>query len=168
MSDSSVNPYEGPQAEAGTVPLSDRVITENMLFYLKGACPWIRFISIVGFVGLGLFAVFILVFALGISSTLSNTEELGAFGAMGPGMTLIYLPFLVLYFFPLLFLFRFGNRIKSYLYSGSNEDLEEAFKNNKSYWTFFGVLTIIGLAFMALALLIGIIIGIAAAAGAFS
>ena len=168
MSDSSVNPYEGPQAEAGTVPLSDRIITENMLFHLKGACPWIRFVGIAGFIGLGLSVLSLIIIGVGINRTLSNTEELGAFGALGPVMTIIYIPFLALYFFPLFFLFRFGNRIKSYLYSGSNEDLEEAFKNNKSLWTFVGVLMIIGLASMALLLLGVIIAGIAAAAGAFS
>ena len=168
MSDGSVNPYESPQAEAGTVPLPDRVLTEDMLFYLKGASPWLRFIGIVGFIGLGLAVVLILIMGFGLSSALANTEELGAFAALGPGLTIIYIPFLALYFFPLFFMFRFGNKIKSYLHSGNSEDLEEAFKNNKSLWTFAGVLTIISLAFMALALLIGIIVGIAAAVGAFS
>ena len=154
MSDSS-NPYESPQAETGAIhTLSDRVLTENMVFYLKGASPWLRFIGIVGFVLLGISALFILITAFGMSSALINASGMEIFRFLGPGVVIIYIPFLALYFFPVLFVFRFGKRIKSYLYSGEREDLEEALKNNKSLWTFVGVLTIIFLGLIALGLLI--------------
>jgi len=165
---SDINPYESPQAEAGSInPLSERVLTDNMLYYLRGASPWLRFIGIVGFIGIGLVALFILVLAFGMGGALSEIDGFSGMGFMGPLLSLIYLPTLVLYFFPVLFLYRFGSKIKNYLFSGNAEDLEDAFKNNKSLWTFYGVLTIIALAFVALLLFFGIIAGIMAAVGAF-
>ena len=161
MSDISGNPYESPLAEAGAVnPLTDRVLTENMVFYLRKASPWLRFIGVVGFVCLGLAVVTILIFAFGLSSMVPDTPEFAPFRAIGPGMALLYILFLSLYFFPTLYIFRFGKCLRSYIYTNDNSDLEEAFKNNKSLWTFLGVLVIIGIAFMALAFLIGIIVAI--------
>jgi hypothetical protein len=166
MSDGSRNPYESPQAEAGTVnPLSGRVLTEEMLYYLRGASPWLRFIGIAGFIGLGAAVLMILLVFFFIGRMLPDSPETAPFRTIMPGMSIIYLPFLAIYFFPILFLFRFGTRIKSYLYSGDTKDLEEALKNNKSLWTFMGVITIIGLSFTALTL-VGVII--AAAFGAFA
>ena len=166
MSDSSGNPYESPQAEAGTInPLSGRVLTEEMLYYLKGTHPWLRFVGIVGFISIGMAALFVLGIFFFLGQTLPNTPETEPFRTIMPGMGIIYLPFLAIYFLPVFFLFRFGKRIKSYLYTGDPKDLEEAFKNNKSLWTFTGIMTIIGLSFFALALVIGII---AALVGAFS
>ena len=158
MSDSAGNPYESPQAEAGAVnPLSDRVLTENMVYYLRGASPWLRFIGICGFISLGLMVLTILVIAFGLRSMIPDTQEYAPLRAISPVMTLFYVPILALYFLPVRFLFRFGKYLKSYLFTGDTRDLEEAFKNNKSLWTFIGVLMIIALSFFALFLLIVII-----------
>jgi hypothetical protein len=164
MSDNIGNPYESPQTEVNTVnPLSDRVLTEDMLYYLRGAAPWLRFIGIVGFISLGLLALIIIVFGFGMSSLASGSEEFAGFSAAGPAIVIVYIPMLVLYFFPVLFLYRFGKRIKSYQYTNDSQDLVEAFKNNKSLWTFIGVLTIIGLAIMVLVILISIIVAVVSA-----
>ncbi|MCL1927599.1 MAG: hypothetical protein FWG07_02255 [Treponema sp.] len=158
MSDNTGNPYESPQTEAGAVnPLTDRVLTENMVFYLKKASPWLRFIGICSFISLGLSILSILIFAFGIRNMMPDTPEFAPFRAIGPGMAFFYILLLSIYFFPILFLFRFGKYLKSYIFTGDNRDLEEAFKNNKSLWTFIGVLMIIGLAFIALIFLIVII-----------
>jgi len=161
MSDSSGNPYESPQAEAGTVnPLSDRVLTEDMLYYIRGAAPWLRFIGIVGFAGIGLVVLILIIAAFGISSIMPDSAEFAPLSAIGPVVFLINIPFLALYFFPVLYLYRFGKKIKSYQYTNDSQDLVEAFKNNKSLWTFTGVITIIALAMMVLIILISIIVAI--------
>ena len=161
MSDSTDNPYESPRAEAGVVnPLTDRVLTENMVFYLKKASPWMRFVGIAGFVGLGFSVIIILILAFGIRNMIPNTPEFVALRAIGPGSALIYILFLAFYFFPVFFLFRFGKYIKSYAYTGNNRDLEEAFKNNKLLWNFIGVLTIVGLSLMALVFFTAVITAI--------
>ena len=162
MADMSGNPYESPQAEIGAVnPLTDRVITENAIYYLRGVSPWLRFIGIAGFVGLGISVVSMLIFTFGLSSMIPDSSDFAAFKFMGPGMFIVYLPILAIFFFPVLYMFRFGKYLKSYLYTNDNNDLETAFKNNKSLWTFFGVILIIWLAIMALVLFGSIITVIA-------
>jgi hypothetical protein len=164
MSDNFGNPYESPQAEVNTVnPLSDRVLTEDMLFYLRGAAPWLRFIGILGFISIGISVLFLLIFAFRINSLIPDSAEFGAFSTLSSGMVLIYVPVLALYFFPVLYMFRFGKRLKSYQYTNDSQDLVEAFKNNKSLWTFMGVLTIIGLAIIVLVILIAIITAVSGA-----
>ena len=158
MSDTTENPYESPLAEAGAVnPLTNRVLTEDMLYYLKGVSPWLRFIGIAGFVTIGIMAISMIALSFGMSKMIPDNSEFAAFKILGSGIFIIYLPFLAIYFFPVLFMFRFGKYLKSYLFTNDNRDLEEAFKNNKSLWTFFGVMLIISLSIMALALVASII-----------
>ena len=157
MSDTTGNPYESPQTEAGAVnPLTERALTENMVFYLKGASPWMRFFAIAGFIGLGLAIIIMIIAGIGMGTLAASTPELAAFAMIGPGVIFFYILMLAIYFFPLFFLFRFGKFIKNYMFTNDSRDLEEAFKNNKSLWKFVGILTIIGLAFIALMFVIGI------------
>jgi len=152
------NPYQSPQTEANAVnPLSGRVLTENMLFYLRGASPWLRFVGVVGFIFLGIILVGLLAMILGVGSL---ADSLGL-GSLTSFVFIIYLPTLVIMFFLVFFTYRFGRRIQTYLHTGDTADLEDAFKNNKSYWTLTGVLYIIGLAGFALALIGGIIAAVA-------
>ncbi|MCL2139830.1 MAG: hypothetical protein FWH41_09930 [Treponema sp.] len=158
MSDSIENPYESPQAEAGTInPLSDKILTENMIYYLKGASPWLRFIGIAGLIFIGLVILVLIIAVVGITRAVPSSEGSAFIGLMGGGVAFIYILMMAIYIFPLLFMYRFGKKIKTYLYTGTNEDLEDAFKNNKSLWTFMGVLLIIFLGFFALALFSGMI-----------
>jgi hypothetical protein len=76
---------------------------------------------------------------------------------------IFYLGFAALMFFPTLFIFRFGRKIQSYLHTGNEADLELAFKNNKSLWTFAGILSIISLAFFSIFILFGGIAAVMAA-----
>jgi len=155
------NPYESPQTEANAVnPLSGRVLTENMLFYLRGTSPWLRFIGIVGFICLGLMLVGVITLIAGVGSL---GDSLGMGGSFSSVIFVIYLPVLVIMFFLVFFIYRFGRRIQTYLHTGDSADLEDAFKNNKSYWTLAGVLCIIWLSIIALALVVSIIAAVAAA-----
>jgi len=154
------NPYESPQTEANAVnPLSGRVLTENMLFYLRGASPWLRFVGMVGFVFLGIVLVGLLAIIIGFDS-FSNALGMGSLGSF---VFVVYLPGLIITFFLVFFTYRFGKRIQAYLHTGDSGYLEDAFKNNKSLWTLAGVLIIIILAIFALVLISIIITAVAAA-----
>jgi len=76
-------------------------------------------------------------------------------------LSLIYIAMGALYFFPALYTYNFGAKIRSYQLSSSNEDLELAFKNNKSLWKFNGILYIVLLAsvpFTIIATIVGAVI----------
>jgi len=64
----------------------------------------------------------------------------------------------VLMFFPSLFIYRFGEKIRSYLRVGAEQELEQAFRNNKSFWKFTGIICIIYLAFIPVLIIVGIIV----------
>ena len=167
MSD-AVNPYESPETVAAPVRLlvAQGTLSETMLIYLKGASPWLRFIGILGFVSAGLTALsgvvfFAIVPMMGeVWSDIPGFETTfsGAWGAvLGGGTAVLCIGTGVLLFFPSLFIYRFGERIRSYLRTGTDQELEQAFKNNKSLWKFFGIICIIELAFLPLAIIGGIV-----------
>ena len=147
-------------------------LTETMLIYLKGASPWLRFIGILGFIsagfsvlsGLGFIALVPLFGRLWTELPASFQPFSGIFSAaFGGSMVVFGLGGGVLMFFPSLFIYRFGEKIRSYLRSGTDQDLEMALKNNKSLWKFFGIICIVYLAFIPLMIVGSIIIGVIAA-----
>ena len=161
MSD-AVNPYESPAAVV--VPVKPLVaqgsLTEIMLIYLKQASPWLRFVGILGFIGAGLavlsgFSFFVLIPLIGqvwgdipgFDVSFCDTFSAVAFGV---SIAVLCIGSGVLLFFPSLFVYRFGERIRSFLKSGKELELEQAFKNNKSLWKFLGIFCIINLAFLPL------------------
>jgi uncharacterized membrane protein YjgN (DUF898 family) len=172
MSD-AVNPYQSPETVAAPVkPLvAQGTLTETMLFYLKGASPWLRFIGILGFICSGLTvlgSISFLAFIPLIGQVWKEVPGFEAFGgifraAFSGSMVALCIGGAVLMFFPSLFTYRFGEKIRSYLRNGTEQDLEQAFKNNKSLWKFYGIICIIYLAFIPLMVIIGIIVGVASA-----
>jgi len=167
MSD-TVNPYQSPETAA--VPEktlgAQGSLTETMLIYLKQASPWLKFIGILGFVSAGLtvlsgvvfFAVVPMMGELWGEIPGFETTFRGVSGAVfGGGMAVLCMGGGALIFFPALFVYRFGERIRSYLRTGMDLELEQAFKNNKSLWKFLGIICIIQLAFFPLAVIGGII-----------
>ena len=151
---SDLNYEEPPKEIIVTENRPDRILTEKMVYYLQGASPWLRFVSIVGFVFLGLSLLFTFVVIAGAETF---DDALGT-GSGGLFILITTLPFLLLGFFCLLFTLQFGNKIKMYLHTKDSADLEEAFKNNKSLWVLSGVVCIICLAFFVLAIFAVIVI----------
>jgi len=162
------NPYASPQAES--VPedklLTQASLTETMLGHLKEASPWLRFIGIVGYVCCGLIAASGIV-TIAFMSTLASLweeamSELGDFGSVfsavfSGSIGFNFLITAVLYFFPSRFIYNFGTKLRSYLQTGREQELELALKNNKSLWKFLGILLIITLSFIPL-FIVGVII----------
>jgi hypothetical protein len=159
------NPYESPQTEAGAEKTgSAGNLTEAMVSYLKDTSPWLRFIGIMGFIGSGLTAlgsVGVISASPFISSISGIPEVWGvtAFIAMG----LLYLGVAALIFVPARFTYFFGEKIRSFLRSNSEAELEGALKHNRSLWRFIGILTIINIAIIPLLIVAVIIAAVYAA-----
>ncbi|AEF80459.1 hypothetical protein [Leadbettera azotonutricia] len=167
------NPYQSPEAAATpeTPLVSQTGLTEAMLAHLKGASPWLRFIGIMGFICCGLLVLGGIVFLAMIptmTSVWGNIPGLQSFSnvlgaAFSGSMGIYFFICAVIGFFPSRFAYAFGSKIRSYLRSGADGDLEEAFKNNKSLWKFAGIVTIISLAFIPIMIIVGIVIAVAMA-----
>ena len=175
MSD-AVNPYQSPEASAVPVKplLVQGSLTETMMIYLKATSPWLRFIGILGFISSGFTALWGIIIFILFPATRTTWEQIPGFESIGSlsntlsmvlGGTvgLFCIGAAVLMFFPSVFLYRCGNKIRVYLRTGADQDLETAFRNNKSFWKFAGIVCIIHLAFFPLLIIGGIIAGVAAA-----
>lgn len=121
-------------------------------YYLKETRKWAHFLSILGFVGSGLMALFG-VFGSSLFSFIPGNEAI----PFGFGFFfIIYLGVAVIYFFPSLYLFKYAKELKSALESHDNQALERSLEQHKKFYKFIGILSIIGIAFYAIALFIGI------------
>jgi hypothetical protein len=129
-----------------------------MVSYLGGASPWIRFMGILGYIGCAVMAVggigwiTIVPFFVDWSGD-TDGPVLISFG-------LVYAAAAVLLFFPSLFTYNYGTRLRNFLRSNSERELELAFKYNRSLWKFMGIMTIINLVLVPLAIVIGIILAV--------
>ena len=171
MSDSA-NPYQSPEADTEVIkPLTVQgALTETMVKYLNGASPWMRFIGIVGFIGSGALVLLgILSFGFfPMASSLNLFGEVSFFlGSLAPVMAIYAVNFIgggVLMFFPAFFTYRFGVKIRKFTQTNSEQELEQAFKNNKSLWKFNGIVTIVGLAIIPVLIVIVIVVAFASMA----
>lgn len=150
------NPYQSPEAPIIPESLQDTGVTlsTTSLQFLKEASPWLRFCGIIGYIA-AVFIVFVGLLAIAGVSSIG-----GEFGDFAWLFGFFYIPAGVLYFLPAHFTYNFGKRIRQYQLTNSNEDLEQAFKNNKLIWKFNGIMYIIALSFIPLIAIIAIIAGV--------
>jgi len=145
---SDVNPYQSPSTPVsqweGQSPVESAF--SDSTHALAQTKPWVRLISVLGFLFSGL-----MLFAF-----------LAVLGFAGPGgiMVVAILPFVVLfYFIPSLLLWNYASRIGQYLNDGSSHSLVSAVSAQKSFWKYIGIMVAIILVFYG---------GIMAIAGIFS
>jgi hypothetical protein len=154
--------------------VSQGTLTEIMLKYLIRASPWLRFLGIMGFIGCGFMVLggimsFAYVPFAGIMFDEFSDVISSVFGSLAPMLAVYAVYFIgagVVTFFPALFTYRFGEKIRSYVLTNSEADLELAFRNNMSLWKFKGILMIIGMAAVPVLTVISVVI-IAAAMALF-
>ncbi len=104
---------------------------------LETTRKWAMFIAIVGFVFMALIVIF--GFSLGsIMNSVTGEDPLPGFSSFFLGF--IYLIFGLIYFFPLLYLFRFAKFTKKGVQEMDQRSFELAFDNLKSHYTYIGVL----------------------------
>ena len=167
------NPYASPQAEivAENKLINQNALTDLMLKHLKDASPWLRFIGILSYIGCGFLALtgIITMTAMGALTSawesLANLDFLnGLFTtAFSISMGITYIIIAVICFFPAHFTYNFGSKLRDYFLNGRDQELEIAFKNNKSLWKFYGIVMIIYLAFIPVLIVISIVAVVASA-----
>ncbi len=129
-------------------------ISSNIKTFLEEISKWSFFLSIVGFVGIGLMVVVGLLFGTIMSMMRDvNAYDLGYTAGVG----FFYVVIALIYFFPILYLYKFSRKMKSALHSKNNDDFESAFANLKSHYKFVGILAIIIISLYVLLFLIGIV-----------
>ncbi|WP_163514870.1 DUF5362 family protein [Gelidibacter japonicus] len=113
-----------------------------ILGFLKETSTWTYFLSILGFIGIGLMILGGLFFSLALNLMPGGNPYAG----LGVDMSyfgMIYVVIALFYFFPVLYLFNFSRKMKSALSSNNNDELTAAFSNLKSHYKFIGIFTIV-------------------------
>lgn len=104
---------------------------------------WTMFISIFGFVMVGLMLI-IALFAGSFMSSLPNSQAIPFSSGL---LTVFYIFIAALYFFPIYYLYKFSSHMKLGIVMKSEQEVEDAFKYLKSHYKFMGILLAIVLAF---------------------
>jgi Family of unknown function (DUF5362) len=123
-------------------------INEASKAFLMEIAKWTKFISIVGFVFIGLFILIALIVG-------SVGAAFGGLGAMSGGMiAFIYILFALLNFFPVFYLFKASVGLKQGLMANDESSLTNGFEYLKSHYKYIGILTIVLLSLYVLLILI--------------
>jgi len=126
-------------------------IDREALNDLNTTRKWTMFLAILGFIGIG-FMLIIGLFA-GVFLSVFNTEQV----PLGFPEWIIFvfiLAFAVLYFFPVLFLFRFSRHTSNAVKTLDKQELNLAFKNLRSYYVYVGILVIVVLSMYIVAFIV--------------
>ncbi len=153
------------QAEQGMSKMPPG-ITPAMMLYLKQTKPWVRFISLMLFIGTVLVFLLglVLILGAGLLSSLSNSVFGGApVGVLG----LISAAMACIYFFPALYLCRYASGIRKAIAVDQEGGVEEALKNQRSFWRFMGIFLLIFLILQITAIMffVFVTLGLGARAG---
>lgn len=139
-SPAAVIPYQG-----GGVPVG---VSARTMDLLRQTRPWVLFLSILGFILAGLMVL--------VGVGLSGVGLMARGGGMPGWIGLVYIVMAALYFFPALYLWRYGSRIGSLVARGQLEDLEGAIEAQKTFWRLSGIIVIAGIVlyFVAIAVVL--------------
>lgn len=112
--------------------------------FLKEISKWSYFLSIMGFIAIGIMVVFGIFFGAIMSFSLGGANPYQNFGASSMGyLGLVYVVIGLVYFFPVYYLFNFSKNMKRALNNNGNNEFKAAFSNLKSHYKFVGILTIV-------------------------
>lgn len=135
------------------------VVSESALGYLNATRPWVKFLAILGFIGIAFMILLAVIMIFGFAVIPARPGAPGF--AFGAGFGFLYLLFAALYFMPCLFLYRYGKAIAAIPTMGQGA-LEEALKSQKSFWKFMGMVAAIVVSIEVILILIVFLIGLVA------
>jgi hypothetical protein len=127
------DPYTAPQASLDVPPPVDpsNAVPPALVQLLAQTRPWVRLISVLFFVGLGLSLV----------GTVYVSSLSKGFGV--PGVkAVMFVPMLImmlLYIPPALFLWQYASEIRRLQNGGGMPALEDALTRQKSFWKYLGI-----------------------------
>jgi hypothetical protein len=128
-------------------------LNESAKGFLKEAAKWAYFLSILGYIGIGIL-VLIAVFAGSIFAKMgSMTPGMSGFGGMGFVFSFIYIIMAAVYFFPIYYINQFASKAKLALQTNDSETLATSFGYLKSHYKFFGIISLIMVCLYALVIL---------------
>ena len=139
----STDPYSSPTACVQPPSFSTpAAISQGVLAQLAGTKGWVRFMSVLMFVGAG-FMLLVGLIMLVAGGAIAAGAKAGALPAgVMTGFAIIYALLSLIYIYPALKLWKYASYIGVLLISGSMMDLESALNQQRSFWKFLGIMVI--------------------------
>jgi len=133
-------------------------VSEDVRSYIYEASKWTKFLSIVGFV----FTAMIAISAFSAGAVLNSLAMLSPENPLvkmgSAAVTVLYLLFALLYFYPSFLLFRFSNAASQAVLYADQASLGAAMSKLKSFFKFWGILTIVFIIFYILGIIFAVTI----------
>lgn len=121
------------------------VLNELAKDALRVSAKWSLFLSILGFIGIGIMVLMALFFI----TTTSSMDALG-FGGMRRLFGMIYLLVSGIYIMPVVYLYRYASGMKNALVFQDSDNVAFALENLKSHHKYLGILLIVLISFYIL------------------
>lgn len=156
----NTDPYAAPAASQIYANENIGQITQEVIEQLTRTKPWVRLMSVLMFLGAG----FMLLAAagMGIAGSIGSLRQSGnTFTSMGfgIGMAVVYVIMAALYIYPALKLWKYAGRIGSLAMTRNVMDLESALNEQRAFWKFVGLMTLIGIALYVVAIFLFVVFG---------
>ncbi len=149
------DPYQPPSAPvSASYSSGDGQISPLALQHLVRTQPWVRLVSIAGLIMTGIIMVVTILSFVGLGKLGSQAKGAEQTGYLA-GAAVMTIIFSLLYFYPLIKLLKYAAAIRRLRISQRMADFEDAMDQQRSFWKFVGILTLIGIVFFGLALLSG-------------
>lgn len=144
--------------ETVTTENFDLKLNESSKEFLQEIAKWAYFLSIMGYIGIGLIVI-VAIFAASIFATIgAMTLGMGSLGSsIGIIMTVFYLLLGALYFFPVYYLNKFASNAKNALRENDTETLSTSLEYLKSHYKFIGIMMLIMMCLYGLIIVFAII-----------
>ena len=124
----------------------------GVIHILRKTQPWVRLVSMFGFLCVGLIGV------LAVASWVGTSRDRLA---QGPFAALLLYPvLLVLYLIPSFQLLKYSRRIGTFVAQGHTVQLEAALEAQRAFWRFIGIVVVVSAGAMVLVLVAAMIVGI--------
>lgn len=139
----STDPYSSPTSYVQPPSFStSAAISQGVLAQLAGTKGWVRFMSVLMFVGAG-FMLLVGLIMLMAGGSIAASAKAGALPAgVMTGFAILYAVLSLIYIYPALKLWKYASYIGVLLISGSMMDLESALNQQRSFWKFLGIMVI--------------------------
>ena len=124
--------------------------------FLKEISNWSYFLSILGFIGIGIMILFGVFFGALMGRSMGAVNPYQSLGFSMGYLGLVYVVIGILYFFPVYYLFNFSKKMKKALKTNNNNAFKMAFSNLKSHYKFMGIFVIVIFSIYALIFVFGI------------
>lgn len=139
----TIDPYSSPTPYVQPPSFStSAAISQGVLAQLAGTKGWVRFMSVLMFVGAGFMLLVGLIMLVAGGSIAANAKTGALPAGMMTGLAIVYALLSLIYIYPALKLWKYASYIGSLLISGSMMDLESALNQQRAFWKFLGIMVI--------------------------